>query len=79
MFLPLAASLAASQLMADRRGRLEGPHAYHTQGLDALKSEAALDADLQCCMDALRKMQSFNNLARDHLVVLESQEFGLGL
>ncbi|KAJ4286913.1 hypothetical protein N0V88_007858 [Collariella sp. IMI 366227] len=79
MFLPLAVSLAASQLMSDRRGRLEGPHAYQTQGLDALEGEAALDAELQCCMNALRKMQSFNNLARDYLVVLESQEFGLGL
>ncbi|KAK3318199.1 fungal-specific transcription factor domain-containing protein [Apodospora peruviana] len=29
---------------------------------------------LRSCVDALRKMQSFNNLARDHLSVLESSQ-----
>lgn len=35
------------------------------------ESGRALDQALQACADALRKMQSFNNLARDHLATLE--------
>jgi len=34
-----------------------------------------VEADLQDCLDALRKMQPFNNVARDHLNVLQSQDF----
>jgi hypothetical protein len=37
--------------------------------------ESVLDGEFQICMDALRKVQSFNHLAKEHLAVLESQEF----
>lgn len=43
------------------------------QLLDTSVAESghALDQTLQACADALRKMHSFNNLARDHLATLE--------
>ncbi|GAB1318448.1 Fungal-specific transcription factor domain-containing protein [Madurella fahalii] len=71
IFLPVAISLGASQLMADRT---RGSH-FQSQGLEVDPGDSAIDGELQACMGVLRKMQSFNNLARDHLVVLESQEF----
>ncbi len=37
-----------------------------------------VDLDVQCCVDALRKSQCFNQLARDYLVVFESREFVFG-
>ncbi|KAK4040640.1 hypothetical protein C8A01DRAFT_46105 [Parachaetomium inaequale] len=52
-------------------------NAQATRGLDAA-SESTLEGEFRTCMDALRKIQSFNNLARDHLAVLESQKFVLG-
>lgn len=76
MFLPLAVSFGAGQLTADRKRRLD---AFQSQGLDAEGGvDASLVGELQSCLDALRKIKSFNNLARDHLAVLESQEFGFG-
>ncbi|KAL2127140.1 hypothetical protein VTI74DRAFT_11261 [Chaetomium olivicolor] len=77
LFLPLAISLAATQLIADQKWTMDGHHVYRSQGLDVLESGTTFDGELQCCMDALRKMQSFNNLARDHLAALQSQELGL--
>ncbi|KAK4142516.1 fungal-specific transcription factor domain-containing protein [Dichotomopilus funicola] len=75
IFMPLAVSLGASHLAADRKRRVGERYSYHpSQGLDA-ETESALDGELEICMDALRKMQSFNHLAREHLSILESQEF----
>ena len=73
IFLPIAVSLGAAQLMADRTRRAS---LFKSQGLEA-HNGPAVDRDLQGCMDALRKMQSFNNLARHHLIDLESQELSL--
>ncbi|SPQ24014.1 67ef6a81-3eb4-492e-b855-d8b226126aef [Thermothielavioides terrestris] len=69
-FLPLAVFLGASQLAADRKRRLDS--------FQDAEHDSSLDSELQSCLEALRKMQSFNNLARDHLAVLESLEFGFG-
>ncbi|KAH6857085.1 fungal-specific transcription factor domain-containing protein [Chaetomium sp. MPI-CAGE-AT-0009] len=77
IFLPLAVYLGASQLASDRKRRLDGHYPFHSHGLE-LESEAALDGEFQICMDALRKVQSFNHLAKEHLAVLESQEFVFG-
>ncbi|KAK0660825.1 fungal-specific transcription factor domain-containing protein [Cercophora samala] len=64
IFLPLAIFLAASRLMA-----LTPPGSC--QGMEV---QDGINAEFQCCMNALRSMQSFNNIAREHLIVLESQE-----
>jgi hypothetical protein len=71
IFLPLTVSLAASQLLADRK---RGMDAFYHQGLDG-EAGSILDSEIQSCLEALRKTQSFNHLARDHLAVLESQGF----
>ena len=49
---------------------------FRSQGLEA-ERDCTTAGEFQCCMDALRKIQSFNNLAREHLAVLESQEFAI--
>lgn len=67
IFLPLAVFIGASQLTADRQRLM-------ATGL-GVEGECTSGGQFQACMDALRKMQSFNSLARDHLLVLESQEF----
>lgn len=77
IFLPLAVFLGASQLALERNGRVEGHYAFLGHGLER-ESELALERKFQSCMEALRKMQSFNHMARDHLAVLESQEFSFG-
>ncbi|KAK4234640.1 fungal-specific transcription factor domain-containing protein [Achaetomium macrosporum] len=76
IFLPLAIFLGASQLTADRKRRVGGHDTYPNLGSDA-ENELSVDGELEFCIDALRKIQSFNNLARDHLAVLESQDVGL--
>jgi hypothetical protein len=53
-------------------------HAFYNQGPSGGDGVSPLDGDVQTCVDALRKLQSFNHLARDHLAVLESQEMGFG-
>jgi hypothetical protein len=78
IFLPLAVSLGAMQLTGDRKRRLDGHRAFYDSGLDGRDTGSRLDVEVRCCMDALRKIQSFNHLARDHLAVLESQEFVFG-
>ena len=65
------------QLAAGRKRGLDGHHGFYDQGLDG-GAGLLLDGEIQCCLDALRKTQSFNHLARDHLAVLESQEFVFG-
>lgn len=75
--MPLAVFFGASQLAADRKRRLENQYAFQGRQLET-ENDSAVDGDFQACMDALRKVQSFNHLARDHLAVLESQEFVLG-
>ncbi|KAL2259845.1 hypothetical protein VTK26DRAFT_6335 [Humicola hyalothermophila] len=67
IFLPLAVFMGASQLRADWQRIM-------ATGL-GVEAECTSGAQFQACMDALRKMQSFNGLARDHLNFFESQEF----
>lgn len=74
IFLPITVSLAASHLLADRKG---GMGAYYHPASDGEIGPIS-DGDIQSCMEALRKTQSFNHLARDHLAVFESQEFVFG-
>lgn len=75
--MPLAVFFGASQLAADRKRRLEGPYTFPSPSLQT-EEKSTLDDDFRACMEALRKVQSFNHLARDHLAVLESQEFVFG-
>jgi hypothetical protein len=77
IFLPLAVFLGASRLTTDRKRQQNGHYAFAGTGMER-GNESALDGEFQTCMNALSKMQSFNHLARDHLAVLESQEFGFG-
>lgn len=78
-FLPWAISLAASRLMRqpsqmmDVLRPLTPPGSYQFE----CQSKFGLNGSLSSCMDALRKMQSFNNIAREQLSLLEPQEFGL--
>ncbi|KAK3991081.1 pyrimidine pathway regulatory protein 1 [Cladorrhinum sp. PSN332] len=65
MFLPWAISLAASNFLRNSSQVIE------------TESQFVLNGGLFSCMGALRKMQSFNSLAREHLSVLESQDLGL--
>ncbi|KAK0620713.1 fungal-specific transcription factor domain-containing protein [Immersiella caudata] len=73
IFLPLTISLGASCLAS--------PSCGHTEEIEVITSSFRLiDSDnfgpeMQSCFDALRKMQGFNNLAKDHLQVLERQHF----
>ncbi|KAK4148433.1 hypothetical protein C8A00DRAFT_38998 [Chaetomidium leptoderma] len=68
----------------DRKRRLDGHYnnnnTFQNQGGGGGGS-STLDGEFETCVDALRRIQSFNHLARDHLAVLESQElvFGGGL
>ncbi|KAK4152958.1 fungal-specific transcription factor domain-containing protein [Chaetomidium leptoderma] len=86
IFLPLAVSLGASQLAMDRKRRLDG-HYSNNNNNNTFQNQggggggSTLDGEFETCVDALRRLQSFNHLARDHLGVLESQElvFGGGL
>ncbi len=72
IFLPLTVFYGASRLM-DRSRSSEMAAAGFPQ-LDT-DNRHGQGGDLQSCMDSLRKLQSFNNLAREHLHVLEAQEF----
>lgn len=73
IFLPLSISLAASRLISQRTQTLNEltaqvlPEGF----IPATTTETEYDAEIQCCLDALRKMQTFNNLAREHLHTLE--------
>ncbi|KAK3898828.1 fungal-specific transcription factor domain-containing protein [Staphylotrichum tortipilum] len=58
-------------------------HHHHQGGLDGNDQTGGavplvVDLEVQCCVDALRKSQCFNQLARDHLVVIESREYVFG-
>lgn len=66
----------ASRASTAKRARASDDIEVMTGGFQLLdtsvaESGHALDQTLQACADALRKMQSFNNLARDHLATLE--------
>ncbi|KAK4130230.1 hypothetical protein BT67DRAFT_411328 [Trichocladium antarcticum] len=80
IFLPLAVSIGASRLTADRQRGTEVPHTagntFQSPGLEG-EGDCRPRDEFQCCMDALRKIQSFNSLAREHLAVLETQEFAM--
>lgn len=85
IFLPLTVALGASRLVGERkRQQLEGHSTYYygdggQGGLDGETASGAalVDLEVQCCADALRKSQCFNQLARDQLVLFESREFHL--
>ncbi|KAK0741972.1 fungal-specific transcription factor domain-containing protein [Apiosordaria backusii] len=80
IFLPLPICLAASRLMAHPNRVVENMQALTPPGsYQGMEVKDGINAGFQCCMNALRSIQSFNNLAREHLLVLESQEsFSLG-
>ncbi|KAK1779815.1 fungal-specific transcription factor domain-containing protein [Copromyces sp. CBS 386.78] len=71
IFLPLSISLAASRLISQRTQVLADLAAAQVPEGFMATTETELDKEIQCCMDALRKMQTFNNLAREHLHTLE--------
>lgn len=69
-------NFGASRASTAKRTRASDDIEVMTGGFQLLdtsvaESGHALDQALQACADALRKMQSFNNLARDHLATLE--------
>ncbi|KAK3399712.1 fungal-specific transcription factor domain-containing protein [Sordaria brevicollis] len=74
IFLPLSISLAASRLISQRTQTLSDLAAQVPEGFIPT-SETEYDGEIQCCLDALRKMQTFNNLAREHLQTLEQIQF----
>ncbi|KAK0746899.1 fungal-specific transcription factor domain-containing protein [Schizothecium vesticola] len=76
IFLPLTIYFGASRASTAKRTRASDDIEVMTGGFQLLdtsvaESGHAFDQALQACADALRKMQSFNNLARDHLATLE--------
>jgi hypothetical protein len=76
IFLPLTISLGASCLAVPScspRDELD----VTTGAFRLMDNENGpeLGPDMQSCLDALRKMQGFNNLAKDHLGILERQHF----
>ncbi|KAK4173466.1 fungal-specific transcription factor domain-containing protein [Triangularia setosa] len=75
IFLPLAIFLAASRLIAHPNRVMESMQALTPpESYQGMEAKDGINAEFQCCTNALRSMQSFNNLAREHLLVLESQE-----
>ncbi|KAK3484918.1 fungal-specific transcription factor domain-containing protein [Neurospora hispaniola] len=70
IFLPLSISLAASRLISQRTQTINDLAAQVPEGFIST-TETEYDGEIQSCMDALRKMQTFNNLAREHLHTLE--------
>ncbi|KAK4644198.1 hypothetical protein QC761_301980 [Podospora bellae-mahoneyi] len=77
IFLPLAIFLAGSRLMAHPNRVVENMQALTPPGsscYQGMEVKDDINAEFQCCMNALRSMQSFNNLAREYLLVLEPQE-----
>ncbi|KAK4184686.1 pyrimidine pathway regulatory protein 1 [Podospora australis] len=82
IFLPWAISSAASRLMTHSTQclvdmeLLSTTMGNHPPGTDRVR-DSVMEGELQYCMDALRKMQRHNNLARDHLSILESTDFAL--
>jgi len=79
IFLPLTIYFGASRASSTRRTRASDDIEVMTGGFQLLDTSGAenghaLGLALQACTDALRKMQSFNNLARDHLAALEGAD-----
>ncbi|KAK3950548.1 fungal-specific transcription factor domain-containing protein [Pseudoneurospora amorphoporcata] len=70
IFLPVSISLAASRLISQRTQVLADLAAQVPEGFLAT-TDTEFDKEIQSCMDALGKMQTFNNLAREHLHALE--------
>lgn len=58
--MPVAVFLSAERLLNHRK-------------LSVQEGKESLDVELQGCMEALRKMQKVNNLAKHYLQILESE------
>jgi len=76
IFLPLTMFFGASCLTAQNNRTTDDIEAI-TGGFRLLESNGGprFGGEIQSCLEALRKMQSFNNLAKDHLGILERQDF----
>ncbi|KAK3936680.1 pyrimidine pathway regulatory protein 1 [Diplogelasinospora grovesii] len=77
IFLPLAVSLGASRFMSEHTRSINEFEVVIPDNFNTIQSEHdhGFDAELFSCMDALQKMQTFNNLANEHLRMLETQDF----
>ncbi|KAK3688668.1 fungal-specific transcription factor domain-containing protein [Podospora appendiculata] len=76
IFMPLTVFIGAACLISQRAQIMDGLDvAGEGFGLAILEEEGqAFEAELRYCLDALRKMHTFNNIARDHLYLLEARE-----
>ncbi|KAK0715944.1 fungal-specific transcription factor domain-containing protein [Lasiosphaeris hirsuta] len=76
IFLPLTIFFGASRLVL-QRNRASDDIEVMTGGFQLLEAENShgFDDAFQSCMDALMKIQSFNNLAKEHLCSLEGRDF----
>lgn len=76
IFLPLTVSYGASSLAAHSGCPLD-EITVTPDGFQLLenRSRPRFSAETQSCLEALRKMQSFNNLAKDYLGILERRDF----
>lgn len=63
--------MAHTNRVVENMQALTPPGSSCYQGMEV---KDGINAEFQCCMNALRSMQSFNNLAREYLLVLEPQE-----
>ncbi|KAK3323349.1 fungal-specific transcription factor domain-containing protein, partial [Cercophora scortea] len=78
IFLPLAVFIGAACLVSERAQIMDGlDGVVGGDGFDLAilngeeKGPQGSEAELRYCMDALRKMHTFNGIARDHLYLLE--------
>ena len=79
IFLPLTIYFGATRASSTKRTRASDDIEVMTGGFQLLDTNGAENGHayglaLQACTDALRKMQSFNNLARDDLAALEGAD-----
>jgi hypothetical protein len=65
--------MGATRLTLEQKRQETVQYSYDCQGFQST-GNPAIDADLQTCVDVLKKMQSFSRVARDHLVALGSQD-----
>ena len=79
IFLPEAIYLGATCLASQkcRRRSVDDIDPFSTDfcGASDATNDYAADADIAHCISTLRKMQSFNNLAKENLQVLETPKF----
>lgn len=65
VFMPVAVFLSAERLLKH--------HKLNGQDVQSPLGKESLDVELQGCMEALRKMQKVNNLAKHYLQILETE------